>query len=159
MKLTVGAAGRVGLWGMEADWFRLLDRLFGRGLSAKRPGAINSPRMARVHDDNPDPAGRGERRAIRRAPASGDVVGGRGRRVEDHDDGPLEQDLERFGGETRTCPECKKEVYDDTAVCYHCGWAFEGDAADGPSKPKKSVIIIVGVLIAAFLFWLLRGLI
>lgn len=112
--------------------------------------------MARIHDDNPNPAGRGDRRSLRRAPATGDVVRGRGHQDHD-DDGPLEQDIERFGGETKTCPECKKEVYDDTAVCYHCGWAFEGEAADGPAKPKLSVIIVVGLIIAAFLFWLLRG--
>jgi hypothetical protein len=112
--------------------------------------------MPRIHDDNPDPAGRGDRRALRRAPATGDVVRGRSRPDAD-DDGPLAQDLERFGGETKTCPECKKEVYDDTAVCYHCGWAFEGEAAGAPAKPKKSVIIVVSLVIAAFLFWLLRG--
>lgn len=118
--------------------------------------------MARIHDDNPDPSGRGDRKAIRRAPASGDVVGRRSRPGpydDEDDDGPLAADIERFGGETRTCPGCGKEVYDDTAVCYHCGHAFEGTTAGSPGKTKTWVVVVVLVMVAAFLLAAISGII
>jgi hypothetical protein len=114
----------------------------------------------RIHDDNPDPSGRGDRKALRRAPATGDVVGRRSRPGpydDEDDDGPTAEDLERFGGETRTCPECKKEVFDDTAVCYHCGHAFMGTAHGAPGKSKTWIIVIVVLLIGIFVFGAMRG--
>lgn len=116
--------------------------------------------MARIHDDNPDPEGRGERRAMKRAPISGEVVG-RGSRPgpydNDDDDGPSAEDLERFGGETRTCPECKKEVFDDTEICYHCGHAFMRTAAGTPGKSKTWVIVTVVVLVLLFVYFAIGG--
>ncbi len=116
--------------------------------------------MPRIHDDNPSPSGRGDRRALRRAPASGDVVGRHSRPGpydDDDDDGPSAADLERFGGETRTCPECGKEVYDDTAVCYHCGHAFEGTAEGSPNKAKPWVVVVVVLMVAGFLLAVVAG--
>ena len=117
--------------------------------------------MPRIHDDNPDPSGRGDRKAIRRAPVSGDVVGRRSRPGpydNEDDDGPSAEDIERFGGETRTCPECGKEVFDDSAVCYHCGHAFEGTAEGAPDKTKTWVLVVVIVMVAAFVLGLAAGL-
>lgn len=115
--------------------------------------------MPRIHDDNPDSAGRGDRRALRHAPASGDVVGRRSRPgpYDDDDDGPSVEDIERFGGETRTCPECGKEVYDDTAVCYHCGHAFEGTAEGSPTKAKPWVVVVVVLMVAGFVIAVVSG--
>lgn len=118
--------------------------------------------MPRIHDDNPDPAGRGDRRALRRAPVSGEVVGRRSRHGpcdDDDDDGPSPEDLERFGGQTRTCPECRKEVFDDTAICYHCGHAFEGTADGAPGRPRPWIIVTVVLLVLAFVFFAVSGVI
>lgn len=101
-----------------------------------------------------------DRRAIRRAPASGDVVPARPRRQrpdDELDEGPLQEDIERFDNPTRVCPECKKDVFDDSAVCYHCGHAFENTAA-GSTKPKPWVLVVVVLLILAFVLAALSGL-
>lgn len=44
-------------------------------------------------------------------------------------EGPSEADLERFGDEYRTCPECGSLVYDQSEICQACGHAF--GASDG----------------------------
>jgi hypothetical protein len=114
----------------------------------------------RIHDDNPDPAGRGDRREIRRAPISGEVVAGRGqRRAETDDDheGPSAADLERFGDVTRRCPECRKDVYDESAVCYHCGHAFRSTTAGSPTKSGLWVVLTVVVLVVLLLMGALGG--
>jgi hypothetical protein len=100
-----------------------------------------------------------DRRTLRKAPVSGEVVGRRpARRDEEFDEGPLQQDIERFDNPTRTCPECKKDVFDDSAVCYHCGHAFENTAA-GSTKAKPWTVVVVVLIIAAFALVALRGLI
>jgi len=40
-------------------------------------------------------------------------------------EGPSAEDLERFGAELNTCPDCGHEVYDQAPLCPHCGHAFE----------------------------------
>ncbi|HVU62843.1 MAG TPA: hypothetical protein VHC70_02610 [Phycisphaerales bacterium] len=100
------------------------------------------------------------RRPLRIAPRSGDVVPSRPRPKRSQreiDELPSEEDMERFADPTRTCPECKKEVFDDAAVCYHCGHAFERTAA-GTTRSPKWVIATVVLIIAAFLFFVFRGL-
>lgn len=100
------------------------------------------------------------RRPLRIAPRTGEVVQSRKRpqrTKEELDELPSEEDIERFGDQTRTCPECKKEVFDDAAVCYHCGHAFERTTA-GSTRSPKWVIATVVVILAAFALFLLRGL-
>lgn len=70
------------------------------------------------------------------------------------DGGPSEDDLERFGGVTRTCPSCGKEVYDDAALCYHCGEAMEQDRT--AKLPKVWMVVTVIVLIAVIVFFVTR---
>lgn len=36
------------------------------------------------------------------------------------DDGPSEDDLDRFSGVTQTCWRCGTELYDDAATCWNC---------------------------------------
>jgi uncharacterized OB-fold protein len=70
-----------------------------------------------------------------------------------HDDeGPSEADLERFGDATRRCPECGREVYDEAAICPHCGHAF----SEAARRPPVWAIVTVVVVIAAFAVFLLR---
>lgn len=89
---------------------------------------------------------------LRKAPRSGEVVERPRpprRAPEERDDDPLEQDVERFSGVTRRCPSCNKDVFDDSAVCYHCGHAFERTTA-GSSRTPTWVIVTALVLVAGF---------
>ncbi len=84
------------------------------------------------------------------------MVPGRPRLHRAPDENPSEDDIQRFGDITRVCPECKKEVFDDAAVCYHCGHAFERTMA-GSSRGPKWMIVTILVLIAAFVVATLWG--
>jgi predicted nucleic acid-binding Zn ribbon protein len=99
-------------------------------------------------------------RALRHAPKTGDVVSSRPRKRADDDEideGPLDSDIERFSDPTRTCPECKKTVFDDVAICYHCGYAFEARHERG-ARTVVWAAAVAATLVIAFLFLLLRGL-
>jgi len=63
---------------------------------------------------------------------------------------PSQEDIERFSGVTRTCPACKKEIFDDAELCYHCGAAVEGTAA-GTGKMPVWVMITGSVALLGFL--------
>lgn len=88
-------------------------------------------------------------RPLKLAAKDGDVVPGRPRLRHPPDENPSEDDIQKFGDVTRTCPECKKEVFDDAAVCYHCGYAFER-TTPGSSRAPVWIIITILVVIAAF---------
>jgi uncharacterized protein (DUF983 family) len=94
---------------------------------------------------------------IQRRGVDGEVVdrrGGLARREQTIDGGPSADDLEKFGGVTRTCPSCGKEVFDDASQCYHCGHALDG--ADHVKLPKTWVIVTVLAVIAAMVFFIIR---
>ncbi|HYD01239.1 MAG TPA: zinc-ribbon domain-containing protein [Phycisphaerales bacterium] len=93
---------------------------------------------------------------LKRRGVEGEVFNGRqlARRAPQRDDGPSPEDLERFGGVTRTCPACGKEVYDDASQCYHCGHALDG--ADRQQLPKVWVVVVVLILIASIAFFVTR---
>ena len=72
------------------------------------------------------------------------------------DEGPSEEDMERFGGATRTCPECRTELYDDADVCWKCGHALMSRTRE--HKPWAIVVaglIVVGLL-AGYVWWMFR---
>lgn len=79
----------------------------------------------------------------RAARATGDEV----------DEGPSADDIERFGNVTRRCPECGKDVFDDVAICYHCGYAMEKTAA--PGKTPVWVIVTVVLVMVSIVWWVL----
>ncbi|HMN40592.1 MAG TPA: hypothetical protein PKE29_07070 [Phycisphaerales bacterium] len=100
------------------------------------------------------------RRPLRIAPSTGDVVPSRPRprrEPQEVDENPSEEDLARFGDVTRTCPECRKEVFDDAAICYHCGHAFERTTAGSTASPRWIIITVI-VLVLAFAIAALSGL-
>jgi uncharacterized protein (DUF983 family) len=89
---------------------------------------------------------------IKRRGIDGEIVNPRplARRQNPRDEGPSPDDLERFGGVTRTCPSCGKEVYDDATTCYHCG--ADMDIPRHARLPKVWVIVVVLALVAAMVF-------
>lgn len=76
----------------------------------------------------------------------------------DHDEGPLPQDIERFNGVTRACPECGKEVFDDVTRCYHCGADMDAPRGGRKSRTPVWVAVTAAVVIAAFLVLFVMGL-
>ena len=94
---------------------------------------------------------------IKRRGVDGDVVNRRGqlaRRESQVDGGPSADDLEKFGGVTRTCPSCGKEVYDDAMTCYHCGADME--TPRHLQLPKVWMIVAVLLLIGVLVFIVTR---
>lgn len=64
-------------------------------------------------------------------------------------EGPSAVDLDRFGSELDTCPNCKSTIYDQSEMCPQCGWYLG-------SEPKTlSLWVVLGVcgLIVMLLMW------
>lgn len=68
--------------------------------------------------------------------------------VGDHE-GISEEDMERFSGVTRECPECRTEVYDEAELCHSCGHHFTaGDSSKGlPTWAVVALVVVVGVAV------------
>jgi predicted nucleic acid-binding Zn ribbon protein len=64
------------------------------------------------------------------------------------DEGPSDEDIERFGDATVACPECGASLYDDAQVCYKCGHALGGEDKQGPRARPVALVIIVLVILA-----------
>lgn len=110
-------------------------------------------------DDDPDRLAK----ALRRGPREGDVVPGSAGRIrpradDDDDEGPSPADIERFGRVTRTCPECGKDVFDDVAICYHCGHAFEKTTSGSGGVPAW-VMVVAALILTAFVLRFVVGVI
>ncbi len=61
------------------------------------------------------------------------------------DEGPSDEDLDRFGGVTTTCTHCGTELYDDVAVCWKCGMAL-GSARKGGLPPWALAVLLLLVV-------------
>jgi len=101
-----------------------------------------------------DPSDQQPERRLRPAPRSGDVVGRVGQPTRVRDEGPTQADIDKFGGVTRPCPECGKDVYDDASMCYHCGRSLEDGFGVRPSRAKNPlfVMIILALVVVMLLF-------
>ena len=62
-------------------------------------------------------------------------------------DGPSAADIERFGDDSKACPECGSDVYDQTEMCPSCGYVFE----EPSGAQKRWVVVVAAVVIVAFL--------
>lgn len=65
------------------------------------------------------------------------------------DEFPSDEDIQRFGDVTVTCPECGTELYDDAEVCWNCAHALGARARAGEGIPRW--VIVVAVIAAAAL--------
>lgn len=68
------------------------------------------------------------------------------------DDGPSEDDLDRFGGVTQTCWRCGTELYDDATVCWHCQASVGPGAGPRKGTPVWAIVgaVVLAVVIAAW---------
>ncbi|GMV24343.1 MAG: hypothetical protein AMXMBFR58_03740 [Phycisphaerae bacterium] len=69
------------------------------------------------------------------------------------DEGPQDADLERFGGETRPCPSCGADVYDEVEWCHKCGHVF----SQADHKVPRWVLVTAVTLVAGFVVYLIAG--
>lgn len=64
------------------------------------------------------------------------------------DEGPSQDDIDRFSRETARCPECGREVYDDLPRCPHCqSWLLDRSPAAGIKRWHQWVIGIIALLV------------
>jgi hypothetical protein len=65
-------------------------------------------------------------------------------------EGPSAADLDKFGSELDTCPNCSSTIYDQSEICPECGWYL------GELEKSVSLWVFVGVvgLIVILLFWM-----
>jgi predicted nucleic acid-binding Zn ribbon protein len=66
-------------------------------------------------------------------------------------EGPSAADLDRFGDELVTCPNCGSQIYDQSEICPKCGHILETPAKRLPLWTILIMILLVGLL----LVWML----
>lgn len=70
-------------------------------------------------------------------------------------EGICQSDIDRFGGEELTCPECGADVYHDAALCGVCGHAMTQRDTSGTTKSAKWLPIAGAIVLAGLVFALL----
>jgi len=68
-------------------------------------------------------------------------------------EGPSEADLDRFGGDTRPCPMCHADLYDDAEFCHVCGHVLHRET----SPMGLWHWITVGLILLAFVFFMISA--
>jgi hypothetical protein len=76
------------------------------------------------------------------------------------DEGPSDEDIERFGGETALCPDCGAPIWDSAEVCPKCYAYVGGDtgretAAQAQFRQKSTLLLIIMLVIGLFVTALL----
>jgi hypothetical protein len=66
------------------------------------------------------------------------------------DEGPSEEDLERFGDVTVRCKECDAELFDDVEICFQCGRSV---MASDRTKGLPPWVLVVIALVALVLVY------
>lgn len=72
---------------------------------------------------------------------------------DDLDEDPSDEDLERFGGVTVSCPKCGSELYDDASLCWKCGHALANPVR---TRPPVWMIIVATLALLGLLYILVR---
>jgi len=73
-----------------------------------------------------------------------------------HDEGPSEDDLKRFGGDSGYCQNCGEEIWDDVEVCPKCGQHVAGQVSsrepiEQGCRKQWIIMIVIAVLIGLLL--------
>lgn len=71
--------------------------------------------------------------------------------LDPRDEGPSEEDLERFGAYDRACPTCGADVYHDAAMCPACGHAIRETTGSG-TKTWVAVTALVATVAFVLVF-------
>ncbi len=74
--------------------------------------------------------------------------------MDELDEAPSPEDLDRFGGVTVTCPKCKSELYDDAAVCWKCGHALASRPEN--TRPPLWIVIAGGLALLGLMYIMIR---
>ena len=78
------------------------------------------------------------------------------------DEGPSQEDIDRFEHETGFCPDCGSEVWDEAYACPECGEVIEGRIARIKPDPAgsrigfRTTVVLVAVLVLVLLGLALR---
>lgn len=76
--------------------------------------------------------------------------------ADEHDDAPLEEDLERFGDESGYCPHCGGDVWDQADFCPNCGeYMHRGPVAKPIQERRKRNILLTAIVIVALVSFVL----
>ncbi len=78
------------------------------------------------------------------------------------DEGPSQEDLDRFGGDEALCPECGEPMWDQASVCPSCGAAVEGDTSCNPRRRvlnRRWAVLVALATAAGLVLLALRGII
>jgi hypothetical protein len=66
------------------------------------------------------------------------------------DEGPSDEDLERFGDETVRCRHCGAEVYDEAEWCHRCGGALGVEERKLPLWAWVTGVLLLGAFVVVF---------
>src|SRR5690606_7728919 len=72
------------------------------------------------------------------------------------DEGPDDEDLERFGDDAHERPSCGRAVYDDLATCPHCYASLTSKRSS--AAPPLWLVIVLGLVVCAMVAPLLFAL-
>lgn len=67
-------------------------------------------------------------------------------------EGPSDDDIQRFGADFVTCPNCSSDVYDEATFCPTCGVHMGDTAALSDTKKMSPAVIGVIALVVAVAF-------
>lgn len=71
------------------------------------------------------------------------------------DEGPSEDDLQRFGDDSGYCPRCGEQIWDNAEVCPACGDMVGGKVSSrNPiqrERRKQMFIVVAVIVLIAFL--------
>lgn len=100
-------------------------------------------------DDQPSRAIARKARAAKRQAVTGEIEGG-----DDFDpEGPTQADIERFNSPTVRCRNCKRDVFDDTVACPHCGELI--DTIEEKHMPVWAMVTLAVVVLGFALLFVL----
>lgn len=66
------------------------------------------------------------------------------------DEGPSEEDLQRFRDESGYCPKCGNEIWDSAEVCPQCGDYIGGQVSSrdpGKRNRRQQLVVIIAIIV------------